>query len=92
MGNTEQRLSFANLESELAEVKRIGIDTHTQAKRTNGRVTILERFMYTGTGVLVILTPIIGWVTVDYMKHRDQVPKEAIQAAVNQAFKDNFKE
>lgn len=93
MGNAEMRLSFANLEGEVAEVKGIAIDTHEQAKKTNGRVTALEKWQYGSLVGLSILTPIVGWVTVDYLNHRDQTAStEQIQAAVASGIQEALQE
>lgn len=89
MSNTELRLTFADIKSEIAEVKSIGIDTHSQAKKTNGRVNLLEKFMWVASGALLILTPIVGWLAVDYLNHRDQVPSLQVQTAVETAL-DNY--
>lgn len=43
MGNAELRLTLANIASEVVDTKAIAIETHTQAKATNGRVTYLEK-------------------------------------------------
>lgn len=42
MGNAELRLSLAGIESEIAEVKGIAMETREQAKKTNGAVASLK--------------------------------------------------
>lgn len=94
MGNAELRLSLANIESEVAEVKGIALDTHEQATKTNGRVNLLEKFQYGSLVGLAILTPIVGWVAVDYLNHRDQKQYNTVelQAAVTAALDAKFPE
>lgn len=61
-----------------------------QTTKTNGRVTMLEKFMWSSIGVFPLIAGFTGWLAIDYLSHRDTVPKEQIQAAVNQAFDDNL--
>lgn len=53
-----------------------------QTTKTNGRVTLLEKFMWGSLGALPFITAGTGWLAVDYLQHRNEVPTAAIQAAV----------
>lgn len=96
MGNAELRLTLAGLESEVGDIKDIALDTRDQARKTNGRVNILEKFQYGALVGFSILTPITGWLVIDYMQHRNdienQVTPAMVQAAVNQAFEEQIKQ
>lgn len=98
MGNVELRLTLADIKSELAEVKSIGMDTHDQASTTNGKVAEISKWkeqMQGGIKVSVvfmgIITAAMGWLTVDYLNHRNKsITQIQIQSAVDQAFQ-NYK-
>lgn len=81
MGNAELRLSLANIESEVVDVKRIALETHEQAKRTNGRVSWLEKLAWITIGALPILSfmAIFQWYTIfgspDFQTHTSLVTK-----------------
>lgn len=94
------RDSLVSIESEVAEIKRIGIETHEQTLKTNGSVASLKRFREQSVGgakvaipFLALLVAAMGWFAVDYLNHRDQISSEQtqqIQAAVDTAFKQNL--
>lgn len=86
MSNVELRLTFADIKSEVAEIKRIGIDTHTQAKKTNGRVNWHDKLFWTSFGALGLLTPWMMWVTTSLLKPAtDSLSRQDVQAAVEAA-------
>lgn len=75
----------------------VRLDNHTatlgriegQTTKTNGRVSLLEKFQYGSLVGLAILTPIVGWITVDYLNHRDVRPDQGqLDAAVDRAFQN----
>lgn len=84
MGNAELRLNFANIESELADNKRITLATHEQAKKTNGRVNWMEKTIWLSMGAIPLLTIWAGWLTKEMLEARSPQSIE-IQAAVTQA-------
>lgn len=93
MGNAELRLSLAGIESEISDVKGIAMETRDQARKTNGRVTLLEKFMWTMAGLMPFMTAAMGWLSIDYIKHRNQasqIPTTQLEAAVDQAFVSNL--
>lgn len=91
MGNAELRLTLASIENEISDVKGITMDTHEQAKKTNGRVNWLEKAMWTALGALPLLTVWAGWLTVLQLNQPKPVDQFQIQAAVNEAFANNIK-
>lgn len=93
----EMRLALQNLESEAAELKRIALETHAQSLKTNGSVAELIVYreqikggMKVAIPALTLLVAAMGWLTVDYLNHRDVIPVDKIQAAVDAAFKQNL--
>ena len=43
------------------EVKDSLVRVYDQVSRTNGRVSFLEKWMYTCTGGMIVITSLIGW-------------------------------
>lgn len=83
MGNAEQRLRFQGLESEIAEIKSIGIDsktlaenTHILASATNGKVKWQEKMIYAVYfGLLPCLVAYLGWLSLFTIHNDENVAK-----------------
>lgn len=59
------------------------IRIETQTTRTNGRVTFLEKMVWGAMFLLPVLVGECGWLTIDYLNHRDATATpDQIQAAV----------
>lgn len=62
---SEEPYQNREIDNMFNEIKDIMYRVEEQTKRTNGRVTALERWKYTIIGALTILTtivvPILGW-------------------------------
>lgn len=80
MGNAELRLTLADIKSEQAELKRIAIDTHDQAARTNGKVMWLTKLAWLCMGAFPLLTIWSGWLTKEVLDLRKDIPSESQQA------------
>lgn len=76
------KLIIQSMESEIAEIKTIAVDTLTQAKKTNGRVNLHDKMLWTAMGALTILTPWMGWVTLQLLHPPLSATPEQIQSAV----------
>lgn len=88
MGNAELRLTLQAIESELASNTTISLETHAQAKKTNGRVNWMEKTIWLSMGAIPLLTIWAGWLTLEILDGRD-VRSNEIQSAVIQAL-DNY--
>jgi hypothetical protein len=82
MGNAELRLRLASIET-------IGMETHEQAKKTNGRVNWLEKTAWVASGAIPLLTLWAGWLTLHQLNSPQPVTEPQIQAAVQSAI-DNY--
>lgn len=87
MGNAELRLSLASIENEVSDVKRIAMDTHVQALKTNGKVRWHTKMLWLAMGPLPILTAWAWYLTLHTIDANTQVA--ALQAELQQQESDN---
>ena len=90
MGNAELRLTLASIENEISDVKSISMETHEQAKKTNGRVNMHDKMLWTALGALPLLTVWAGWLTLLQLNQPPPVSSQEIQTAVDKAFANNL--
>lgn len=90
MGNAELRLSLLSIENEIGDVKSIAMSTHEQAKKTNGRVNLHDKMLWTALGALPLLTIWAGWLTEIQLNRPAEVSTQQIQAAVQQAVENTL--
>lgn len=91
MGNAELRLSFAELQSEIIDVKSIALETRTGQKYTNGKVMWLTKGAWLVMGALPLLTIWSMWLTketLDRDKASSVEQSAVVQAAVLKALDD----
>lgn len=97
MGNAELRITLQEIHAEVAETKGIAMEGRDASKTTNGKVAEITAWKEQVNGgikvaipALTLVVAALGWLTVDYLNHRDKVPVDQIQAAVDRAFNDNL--
>lgn len=86
-----QTQTLARIESQTTKTNGHVADAFKQIATLQGENRFIRGGAAASAFFLVMLTAAVGWVTVDYLNHRDKVPSEEIQAAVNQAFQNNYK-
>ncbi len=91
MGNVELRLTLANIESEIAEVKSIAIDTKAETQATNGKVAriiiwkeqMIGRMQSFGLCLVLIIIPLAGWVLYNQVTEPERI-KDAVSTYFSQ--------
>lgn len=99
----EVDLKFSGLQS----ILEVQFDAHTkllngiqeQTKKTNGRVSLLEKMMWSATGAVTVLSFWAVWLTNDSLKSKEELSplqqsaiREAAQEGLIQAIKNYGKD
>lgn len=85
-----EELMSAHFEAHTSILKEI----QGQTTRTNGRVTLVEKLIWTGLGALPLLTGWSGWMTNEILAAKESltpVQQAAINEAVREAIRGELK-